>query len=247
MFRTDPYNGQYWDGGPPFGSSSFGYSPGSGEFGADPGALSQTTKEQWEMVPGHRDWFAEADAERIRRRTLVATTDPNFTFSRFAGTVIPPGYDLKRSFYLYGVKFDHYENKDGTPLDIIATVMPPAQPAQPTPPMQPTPPTPPTESVGDRSPVLRFYAEAAAHAGAKPVPRPQPSGASLGDTNRLPTPPNAPPQLGSPTMPFNPQANSPFASWLLYGKDTPIRDFLTNDTHLKYAEYTFAGRAIASN
>jgi hypothetical protein len=56
MFRSDSYNGLYWDGGPAFGSSSFGHSPGSGEFGADPGALSQTTRQQWELIPGHPDW-----------------------------------------------------------------------------------------------------------------------------------------------------------------------------------------------
>jgi hypothetical protein len=56
MFRTNHDLSTYWDPGVPFGYSSYGYSPGSGEFGADPGALSQTTRQQWEMVPGHRDW-----------------------------------------------------------------------------------------------------------------------------------------------------------------------------------------------
>lgn len=60
MWMQDPFRGLYWtSGGPAFGSSSFGSSPGSGEFGADPNALSQTTREQWEMVPGHRDWEKE--------------------------------------------------------------------------------------------------------------------------------------------------------------------------------------------
>lgn len=57
MFRSNPFGGGLiWDPGVPFGSSSYGNSPGSGEFGADRNALSQTTKEQWEMVPGHPDW-----------------------------------------------------------------------------------------------------------------------------------------------------------------------------------------------
>jgi len=34
-------------------SNAWGY---TGEFGATPGALSQSTREQWEMIPGHRDW-----------------------------------------------------------------------------------------------------------------------------------------------------------------------------------------------
>jgi hypothetical protein len=58
MFISNPFGieGMGSGGSVPFGYSSFGYHPGSGEFGADPDALSQTTREQWEMVPGHREW-----------------------------------------------------------------------------------------------------------------------------------------------------------------------------------------------
>jgi hypothetical protein len=59
MFKLDPDGRDKWDfgGSVPFGYSSFGNSPGSGEFGADPSALSQATREQWEIVPGHQEWY----------------------------------------------------------------------------------------------------------------------------------------------------------------------------------------------
>ncbi len=65
MQMTNPFGPEWYQrggGGVPFGYSSFGYHPGSGEFGADPGALSQTTREQWEMVPGHREWDSPRDS-----------------------------------------------------------------------------------------------------------------------------------------------------------------------------------------
>ena len=47
-------------------------------------------------------------------------------------------------------------------------------------------------------------------------------------------------------MPFNPMADSPFASWLLYGNDTPILDFLTNDSHLQVAQNVALGVAVTA-
>ena len=35
--------------------------------------------------------------------------------------------------------------------------------------------------------------------------------------------------------------DSPFASWLLYGNNTPFRDFFTNDSHLQVAQYGALG------
>jgi hypothetical protein len=35
-----------------------------------------------------------------------------------------------------------------------------------------------------------------------------------------------------PPVPHDPMADRPFAKWLLYGNNTPIHDFLINDTHL---------------
>jgi hypothetical protein len=37
-------------------------------------------------------------------------------------------------------------------------------------------------------------------------------------------------------VPFDPMGDSPFAKWLLYGNDTPILDFLTNDANLQVAQ-----------
>ena len=61
-------------------------------------------------------------------------------------------------------------------------------------------------------------------------------------------PPTSPPPgpSGSGTVPFNPMADSPFASWLLYGNDTPILDFLTNDSHLKVAQNVALGVAVGA-
>jgi hypothetical protein len=41
-------------------------------------------------------------------------------------------------------------------------------------------------------------------------------------------------------------ADSPFASWLLYGSDTPIRDFLTNDANLQVAQNVAGGVALGA-
>jgi hypothetical protein len=41
-------------------------------------------------------------------------------------------------------------------------------------------------------------------------------------------------------------ADSPFAKWLLYGNDTPILDFLTDDRHLQTAQNVAAGVAIGA-
>jgi RHS repeat-associated protein len=39
---------------------------------------------------------------------------------------------------------------------------------------------------------------------------------------------------------FDPMKDHPFARWLLYGKDTPVRDFITNDRNLKAAQVAIA-------
>ena len=41
-------------------------------------------------------------------------------------------------------------------------------------------------------------------------------------------------------------ADSPFARWLLYGSDTPVRDFLTNDANLLAAQNSALGIATAA-
>src|SRR5438094_722448 len=76
MFRANPFGIKEMNssGFVPFGYSSFGYSPGSGEFGADPDALSQTTREQWERVPGHREWDPPMDPRSLYTE-LTGRTD----------------------------------------------------------------------------------------------------------------------------------------------------------------------------
>lgn len=53
---------------------------------------------------------------------------------------------------------------------------------------------------------------------------------------------NTPVVLADPDghEPFDPQAGHPFVKWLLYGKDTPIRDAITNDRNLEKAEIAAA-------
>jgi hypothetical protein len=63
-------------------------------------------------------------------------------------------------------------------------------------------------------------------------------------TTSWPTPT---PQLGSGSAPYDPMADSPFARGLLYGNIpylTPALDFLTNDTHLRYAQNTALGIGV---
>lgn len=101
------------------------------------------------------------------------------------------------------------------------------EPGQPTP--ATTPVTPPSTPTPDPQP--------------SPDPtQTQPSGQP--DPSTASPPPSTAPE--TPTVPFNPQADSPFASWLLYGSDTPVLDFLTNDSNLQVAQNVAAGVAIGA-
>ena len=55
-----------------------------------------------------------------------------------------------------------------------------------------------------------------------------------------------PSQPGSGTVPFNPMADSPFASWLLYRNNTPILDALTSDSNLRAAQNASLALATAA-
>jgi hypothetical protein len=121
----------------------------TGEFGATPGALSQSTRAQWEMIPGHPKWGTSAGAagQGVKKGYLVASTDPQFGFSRVAQTTVPPGYEFIGFVNLFGVKFEHYENKDGRPFDRIATGTPPQASSTITPEGVTPPQPPPTFTV----------------------------------------------------------------------------------------------------
>ena len=62
----------------------------TGEFGATPGALSQSTREQWEMVRGHPMWDTPTYAARQRSKGVfvVASTDRGFGISTVAQTQV---------------------------------------------------------------------------------------------------------------------------------------------------------------
>lgn len=54
------------------------------------------------------------------------------------------------------------------------------------------------------------------------------------------------PQMGDATTPFDPMADSPIAKWLLYGTDTPLRDWLTNDSNLHAIQLGAGGVAVGA-
>jgi hypothetical protein len=79
---------------------------------------------------------------------------------------------------------------------------------------------------------------------ANPSPTPPPTASPPPAPPPTTAPPAPGPQTGSGTVPFDPLADSPVARWLLAGSgDTPIRDFFTNDSHLKIAQYGALGVA----
>jgi hypothetical protein len=83
-----------------------------------------------------------------------------------------------------------------------------------------------------------------------PTPPPDPPAAPPAPTptqpSDQPAPPAATPQSGSGPVPFNPMADSPFASWLLYGNNTPVLDALTNDSNLQAAQNVALGVSLVA-
>lgn len=75
----------------------------------------------------------------------------------------------------------------------------------------------------------------------------QSSNVSHGEISLTPVPSNVSAPSGSRTKPYNPNADSPFVSWLLYGKDTPFRDFLTNDANLQVVQNIAYGVAVGAS
>jgi hypothetical protein len=58
--------------------------------------------------------------------------------------------------------------------------------------------------------------------------------------------PASTPQPGPGNAPFDPMADSPFTKWLLYGTNTPILDFFTNDSHLRAAQDFALGISVGA-
>jgi hypothetical protein len=77
------------------------------------------------------------------------------------------------------------------------------------------------------------------------APQAAPQAQVAPETQAAPAP--APSSAPAPSVePFDPQAGNWFTKWLLYGKDTPIRDALTNDKNLKAAQDTAAAISIGA-
>jgi hypothetical protein len=131
------------------------------------------------------------------------------------------------------------------PMDFPGPTVQPAPQVSVTPAPTPSPTPPPAPSLAPANPVPG----AAAPASQPTLPPDQPTQPPTQQSGP-PTPPAPTPQPPSPAgpgaVPFDPMADSPFAKWLLYGNDTPVRDFLTNDSHLQVAQNVAAGVAIGA-
>jgi Predicted lipoprotein of unknown function (DUF2380) len=104
---------------------------------------------------------------------------------------------------------------------------PPSDPLQT---QQATSPTPPSDPLQTQQ-------------ATPPTPPPVPS------QTQQPNPAGSPTNTSPPetdTVPYDPMANSPLAKWLLYGNDTPIRDFVTNDSNLQIAQNVALGIAVGA-
>jgi len=116
---------------------------------------------------------------------------------------------------------------------------PPSAPAPP-----PSPPPTPQPAAAQMPPQVQAPPQAPADsAGPAPTPPPDPPPAPPAQPQNQPA--AAPPSAPSP-LPYDPMADSPFAKWLLYGNNTPVRDFLTNDTHLQTVQNVALGVSVTA-
>ncbi len=131
----------------------------------------------------------------------------------------------------------------GTPPTGGPGTEPPAAPPSVSPPVPPPNPAPTTQP-----PTTQALPQAPADSVASPptpppVLSPAPPGSS--QTQQTVSPPPTP-QPGPATVPYHPMADRPFAKWLLYGSNTPVRDFLTNDQNLQIAQNTALGVTVGA-
>jgi hypothetical protein len=139
------------------------------------------------------------------------------------------------SGFVYEVQADASANSSTAPGGTTA----PGGPGTASP-VVPAPTAPPTATPG---PALTDQNASPAPDPAAPPPDPtQTQQAAAPPPDPLP----APPQPGTATVPFDPMADSPVAKWLLYGTDTPVLDFLTNDRNLQVAQNVALGVAVVA-
>lgn len=216
MFLANPFGITEMNssGSVPFGYSSFGYSPGSGEFGADPGALSQTTEEQWKAVKEPWAW-GKAD-----------TTPPGSPRVSVAGGEVSPERPVLKQWvfvgywFINGRKYSEYAST----TEFASLVQDASEP-------DPNTPPPPAFTPQERralqekfSRELAKSADAALNEGRVPPANglgaatiPSASHPSLGDSRLAPAPPRPAPTTVPPfqttrdiTVVGDPNEKAPF-------------------------------------
>jgi hypothetical protein len=131
-----------------------------------------------------------------------------------------------------------------TPPDAPKDVPPPATPA---PPPTPSPdPAPSAAAPPTTQPTAADPASPPPTPPATPPASPPDPAQSQQPQQAPPTASPSPSQAPAPVVPFDPMADSPLAKWLLYGNDTPVRDFLTNDNNLRTAQNVALGVSAAA-
>ena len=174
--------------------------------------------------------------------------------SAYIGTIVDNGVTYYQFADIDGTVYELRADTDTTPAPAPAGTPPtggtgtyspvPTPPDTPTdvpPPATPTPPPTPDPAPTPAAAAPPTTQQAAADP-ASPPPAPPA------------TPPTSPPDPGqpqqqpqpAPAAPFDPMADSPFAKWLLYGNDTPVRDFITNDNNLRVAQNVALGVSVGA-
>ena len=154
--------------------------------------------------------------------------------------------------------FDATPPPRGTPVVFPPDFAPDPTQAAPTPsPANPTAPAVSQPPMPVPSPVAITPPPTPDPATANPTPAPVPSQTPQTppapvDLTSAPIPPAVPPPMPQPgppapgPVPYDPMADSPITKWLLYGNDTPILDFLTNDSNLQVAQNVALGIAVGA-
>ena len=200
----------------------------------------------------------------------IGTVEVNGSATDFTPEISDVASDTGGSVYT-GVVYDngvaYYQFADISGFTYEIPVDPNPQPTQPTQPQSvvtptvvpqiqqsppnapPTSPTPlPTLPAPAPDPSQTPATPATLQPEPSPPPQPAPpsSAPDLSQTQQPATTLTNSPQPGPGIVPFDPQADSPLAKLLLYGNDTPILDFLTNDANLRVAQNTALGIAAAA-
>jgi hypothetical protein len=183
----------------------------------------------------------------------VSDTASDTNGSVYIGTIVDNGVTYYQFADISGAIYEMRADTDTTPAPAPSAAppaggtgtytpvpTPPDAPPDIAPPATPMPPPAPSPN-----PVPAAAAPPASQAAADPggpPPTPPPSPPAIPpDPGPSQPPPQAPPAEPAPVVPFDPMADSPLAKWLLYGSDTPVRDFLTNDSNLRTAQNVALG------